>query len=119
MHAVAPNTPGAKDARLCFARVGAANGLTLLRVRLFTGRSHQIRVQLSHHGLPIWGDARYGGGKPGEQIALWGAHLALIHPTLKTPMHFERASTARKKRPGARLKMQFGRPKHRFFHKAG
>lgn len=89
VRAVAPNTPGAKDARLCFARVGAANGLTLLRVRLFTGRSHQIRVQLSHRGLPIWGDARYGGGKPGEQIALWGAHLALIHPTLKTPMHFD------------------------------
>ena len=98
VRAVAPNTPGAKDARLCFARVGAANGLTLLRVRLFTGRSHQIRVQLSHHGLPIWGDARYGGGKPGEQIALWGAHLALIHPTLKRPMHFD-ALPPREKAP--------------------
>ena len=59
------------------------------RVRLFTGRSHQIRVQLSHAGLPIWGDARYGGGKPGEQIALWGAHLGLIHPTKKEEMRFD------------------------------
>ena len=63
--------------------------LTLVRVRLFTGRSHQIRVQLSHAGLPIWGDARYGGGRPGEQIALWGAHLGLIHPTKKEEMHFD------------------------------
>ena len=60
-----------------------------MRVRLFTGRSHQIRVQLSHAGLPIWGDARYGGGKPGEQIALWGAHLGLIHPTQKEEMRFD------------------------------
>ena len=89
VRAVAQGTPGAKDARLRYARVGAADDLTLVRVRLFTGRSHQIRVQLAHHGMPIWGDARYGGGRPGQQIALWGAHLGLVHPTLKTPMHFD------------------------------
>ena len=89
MRAVAQGTPGAKDARLRYARVGAADDLTLVRVRLFTGRSHQIRVQLAHHGMPIWGDARYGGGRPGQQIALWGAHLGLVHPTLKTPMRFD------------------------------
>ena len=87
--AVPQGTPGARDARLRYARAGAADGLTLVRVRLFTGRSHQIRVQLSHHGMPIWGDARYGGGRPGQQIALWGAHLGLVHPTLKTTMHFD------------------------------
>ena len=89
VRAVAQGTPGAKDARLRYACVGAADGLTLVRVKLFTGRSHQIRVQLSHHGMPIRGDARYGGGKPGQQIALWGAHLGLEHPTLKTPMRFD------------------------------
>ena len=89
VRAVPEGTPGAKDARLRFARVGSADGLTLVRVKLFTGRSHQIRVQLAHHGIPIWGDARYGGGRPGQQIALWGAHLGLVHPTLKTPMHFD------------------------------
>ena len=80
---------GAKDAELRYQKCGEADGLTLVRVRLFTGRSHQIRVQLSHAGLPIWGDARYGGGKPGEQIALWGAHLGLIHPTKKEEMRFD------------------------------
>ena len=86
---VPANTPGAKVAKLRYQKCGEADGLTLVRVRLFTGRSHQIRVQLSHAGLPIWGDARYGGGRPGEQIALWGAHLGLIHPTKKEEMHFD------------------------------
>ena len=82
------NTPGAKDAKLIYQKAGEADGLSLLRVKLFTGRSHQIRVQLSHSGCPIWGDARYGAGKPGEQIALWGAHLGMVHPTKKEEMHF-------------------------------
>ena len=89
VRAVAANTPGAKDAKLVYQKAGEADGLSLLRVKLFTGRSHQIRVQLSHSGCPIWGDARYGAGKPGEQIALWGAHLGMVHPTLKEEMHFD------------------------------
>jgi len=88
VRAVGANTPGAKDAKLCYRKAGEADGLSLIRVKLFTGRSHQIRVQTSHSGYPIWGDARYGGGKPGEQIALWGAHLGLVHPTKKEEMHF-------------------------------
>ena len=80
--------PGAKEARLAYEAAGRAGELTLLRVKLFTGRSHQIRVQLSHAGLPIWGDARYGGGRPGEQIALWGMHLGLEHPTRRERIAF-------------------------------
>ncbi|MDO4741697.1 MAG: pseudouridine synthase, partial [Eubacteriales bacterium] len=89
VRAVREGTPGAKDARLVYQKAGGEEGLSLLRVKLFTGRSHQIRVQLSHSGCPIWGDARYGAGKPGEQIALWGAHLGLVHPTKKEMMHFD------------------------------
>lgn len=89
VRAVPENTPGAKDARLRYELAGRAGGLSLLRVKLFTGRSHQIRVQLSHAGFPIWGDARYGAGRPGEQIALWGAHLGLVHPTLREEMRFD------------------------------
>lgn len=85
---VPEGTPGAKQARLRFALAGRAGDLSLLRVRLFTGRSHQIRVQLAHAGLPIWGDARYGGGRPGEQIALWGMRLGLTHPTRREEMAF-------------------------------
>ena len=88
VHAVREGTPGAKDAKLRYQKAGEGNGLSLVRVKLFTGRSHQIRVQLMTSGSPIWGDARYGGGKPGEQIALWGAHLGMVHPTKKEEMHF-------------------------------
>lgn len=57
--------------------------LSLLRVKLHTGRSHQIRVQLAHLGYPIYGDQRYGArvNKVGQQIALWAYELAVKHPT--------------------------------------
>ena len=80
--------PGGKEAKLSYRRIARNGELSLVEVTLETGRSHQIRVQLSHAGLPIWGDARYGQGKPGEQIALYGAFLSLVHPTLKKEMHF-------------------------------
>lgn len=98
VRAVAAGTPGAKDARLALEKAGEADGLSLIRVKLFTGRSHQIRVQTAHAGFPIWGDARYGAGRPGEQIALWGAHLGLVHPTKKEELHFT-AMPPREARP--------------------
>ena len=73
--------PGAKEARLQARRLDAREGTCLWAVTLQTGRSHQIRVQMAHAGFPLWGDARYGGGKPGQQIALWGWRLAFEHPT--------------------------------------
>lgn len=85
---VSPDTPGAKLARLRTRPVAAREGLTLAEVTLYTGRAHQIRVQHAHAGCPLWGDARYGGGRPGQQIALWAASLALEHPTRREPMRF-------------------------------
>ena len=82
----APGAEGAKLARLDTEPLCVRDGLTLVRVTLHTGRAHQIRVQHAHAGFPLWGDARYGGGKPGQQIALWSARLTFPHPTLKTPV---------------------------------
>lgn len=77
-------TQGAKMARLSFKKLAEIDDLSLLAIALETGRHHQIRVQLSHAGLPIWGDARYNASsKPGQQIALWAAKLAFNHPTTK------------------------------------
>lgn len=73
--------PGAKEARLSYQPIAQADGLTLLRVSLETGRSHQIRVQLANAGFPLWGDNRYGGGAPGQQLALWSHRLTIPHPT--------------------------------------
>ena len=73
--------PGAKEARLSYRPLRTLEGLTLLEVSLETGRPHQIRVQLANIGHPLWGDNRYGGGAPGQQLALWSNRLTLPHPT--------------------------------------
>ena len=83
---VSESTPGAKLARLITEPIAVRDGLTLAKVTLLTGRSHQIRVQHAHIGLPLWGDARYGSGKPGQQIALWAHRLVVDHPTLHEPV---------------------------------
>ena len=78
---VAEDTPGAKRAELISRPLCARGGLTLAEVGLLTGRAHQIRVQHQNANLPLWGDARYGGGRPGEQLALWACRLTIPHPT--------------------------------------
>ncbi len=61
---------------------------SLVAVRLETGRAHQIRAQMAGFGHPLMGDARYGRGKRGELIALWGMRLALSHPVTGKAMVF-------------------------------
>ncbi len=53
--------------------------VSLMLVRLRTGRTHQIRVQFASRGLPLLGDARYG-GRRGGRIALWSFRLTFDHP---------------------------------------
>lgn len=83
---VPPHTQGAKDARLTATPLACREGLTLFSVALETGRPHQIRVQLAHAGFSLWGDARYGGGLPGQQLCLWSHRLTILHPTKKSPL---------------------------------
>lgn len=75
---------GGREARLKYRTLRTAHGLSLLEIDLQTGRSHQIRVQLSSRGLPICGDAKYGSRTrlPGW-LALHAASLTFEHPTLK------------------------------------
>src|SRR5690625_5150084 len=65
--------------------------LSLLSVRLHTGRSHQIRVQLATFGYPLFGDQKYGStvNKPGEQIALWAHTLKFPHTISKKMKQFQ------------------------------
>ncbi len=80
---------GAKIASLFYRRAAAKNGLSLLDIDLFTGRHHQIRLQMAGSRTPIWGDQRYNkNARPGQQIALWAYSLTFPHPTKKEPMTF-------------------------------
>ena len=86
---VPEGTPEAQRAVLHAQRLGCRGGLSLCAVRLETGRNHQIRVQFSAMGHPLWGDNRYGSGKPGQQIALWGYRLTFVHPVRQEVMTFQ------------------------------
>ena len=62
--------------------------VSLLDVKLLTGRKHQIRVHLAEHGLPIVGDKKYG-RSGGRRLGLHARSLALEHPYSGEPCFFE------------------------------
>mgnify|MGYP005774920777 FL=1 len=62
--------------------------LSLVKVHLYTGRHHQIRVQLANSGHSIFGDNKYGTRGKGKQIALWAYQLTIEHPITKEKLQF-------------------------------
>ena len=76
---------GVREAKLSYRELSRTDDLSLVRVRLYTGRTHQIRVQFSHRGLPLLGDIRYG-SKADCSTALWSYHLAFTHPVTGKPV---------------------------------
>ena len=83
---------GVRDARLSYHKLAETDcggqTLTLVQIRLHTGRTHQIRVQFSSRQLPLLGDIRYGSKDPGCDVALWATRLQLQHPKTGAPMSF-------------------------------
>lgn len=86
---VEPNHPDAKEALLDYRVLSSDQSKSLLEIQLETGRTHQIRLQCSHRGFPILGDAMYGSEiEFGPQttdlrkrwIALHARRLAFDHP---------------------------------------
>lgn len=63
--------------------------LSLVKINLYTGRHHQIRVQLANFNHSIFGDQKYGTRGKGKQIALWAYELTIIHPVTKEEMKFK------------------------------
>jgi 23S rRNA pseudouridine1911/1915/1917 synthase len=84
---VEPQTRGARQALLHFQRRGQHGGLTWLELRPQTGRTHQLRVQLAHHGHPIYADAKYGSIHTFDRaIALHARSLTFLHPIRYEPI---------------------------------
>lgn len=87
-YAVRRKRAGVKDARLTYRVLAQAEGLTLVRVRLFAGRTHQIRVQFSSRGWPLTGDGKYGSRNNRCAPALWSAELHFAHPVTGETLTF-------------------------------
>ena len=78
-----------KDSSLEYSVLGNVSGFSLVDVHLITGRPHQIRVQFSSRGYPLYGDQRYNrSASVGEQIALFSYYLSFFHPISGEVMEF-------------------------------
>ena len=85
---IAPQTEeGAKRAELEYKVLARKGDLNLVRVKLFSGRGHQIRVQFANVKCPIVGDNKYGFGEK-VLLNLYAVQLGLLHPTTKQKMVF-------------------------------
>ena len=76
-------------ALLTYETLDTSGGLSLVRVQLHTGRTHQIRVQFASRGLPLAGDRKY--GLPEDTtapLALWAYQLSFTHPQTGQEMSF-------------------------------
>ncbi len=91
------DTKGAKESTLLFEKAGRCGNMTLLRIRLISGRHHQIRAQLSAAGHPIAGDRKYCSDESKAEdealgiknIRLCAAKLVFMHPSSGEEMEFE------------------------------
>ena len=75
------SAPDAKLAELEYEMLAQREGLHLVRIRLLTGRFHQIRAQMAAVGSSIYGDMKYGARGIKAPLALFAYRLCLDHPT--------------------------------------
>ena len=88
----ASSSGGAKVAKLEFQTQGTTKNekcetLSLVKVKLHTGRTHQIRVQFASRGHFLYGDGKYG-AKDNDKIALHSAKISFIHPITNEQLEF-------------------------------
>ena len=88
---VSADHPKGKVAKLSWEALGHQGGTTLVSVKLFTGRAHQIRLQFASRKHPLLGDLRYDASREfdGKNLALHSWLLAFEHPTREEPLCFK------------------------------
>ena len=79
---------GVQPAALCYRVLKTAGDMSRVRIRLETGRTHQIRVQFASRGMPLLGERKYSTMEDDCEIALWSYRLAFTHPTSGKPVEF-------------------------------
>ena len=83
----------AQEAVLDYRVLAKTDELSKVRIRLHTGRTHQIRAQFSGRGFPLVGDKKYGLGEECN-IALWSCRVAFHHPKTGEFMEFQKEPPA-------------------------
>ncbi|MBR2878602.1 MAG: RluA family pseudouridine synthase, partial [Clostridia bacterium] len=73
-----------KEAVTDYETISVSGGLSLVRLYPLTGRTHQLRVHLSHIGTPIYGDDLYGAPQKNESTRLHCRKITFIHPHTKS-----------------------------------
>ena len=79
---------GVQEAVLDYQVVSRNEAFSKVRIRLHTGRTHQIRVQFASRGLPLVGERKYSELDDPCEIALWSYRLAFTHPSTGKSMAF-------------------------------
>ena len=79
-----------KEALLDYEVLNSKNGLSLVKILLHTGRTHQIRVQFASRKMPLAGDKKYGANDDFNNIGLWSYRITFTHPKTKEKMIFEK-----------------------------
>ena len=71
-----------------YTLISSKNNLSLVKINLITGRSHQIRVQFSSRHHPLIGDSKYGNNPKNIDTALFAKTITFTHPTTKEVLTF-------------------------------
>ena len=87
---VEEGTKNSKYAKLEYEvlKYNEETNLSLVKIKLHTGRHHQIRVQFAGIGHSLYGDQKYGTRGKGKQICLWAYELSFKHPISKEELSF-------------------------------
>lgn len=79
---------GIQEAALSYSVLESREGMSLVRILLHTGRTHQIRVQFASRGMPLVGERKYSERNDPCEIALFSHSIGFVHPVTGRTMTF-------------------------------